>query len=177
MDNRGSSGDWLQRAKRKIVRSPLELARTLQRLTGARPLVCVKGVYDMLHTGHVMSMMAARGFGSTLIAGVNTDDAVRKRKGPSRPVIPEEDRLLMVASLECVDWVTTYGEESPFLFLKALKPEIFVASHFSFFTDAERAEVAQNTRLRTVAKVGRFSTTEIIRRASARCGEKGSIPQ
>lgn len=175
MANNDDYGDWLKRARQKIVLSPVELATSLQKCDGIRPLVCVKGVYDMLHTGHVMSMMAAKGMGTTLIVGVNTDAAVKRRKGLSRPVIPENDRLLMVASLECVDWVTTYGEESPFMLLKILKPDIFVASHFNYLSSAEFDEIKQHTRLSTVAKAGRYSTTEIIQLASVCKDATGSI--
>lgn len=127
-------------------------------------VVFVKGVYDLLHMGHVRSFYNARQYGDILVVAVNSDHAVRQRKGAHRPIIGQEDRMEMIAALNCVDWVTLYHETTPFQLIKALQPDFFAASHFDSLSSDEKLQLQGMTKLVTIAKIGAASTTEIIRK-------------
>ena len=89
-------------------------------------LVFTNGVFDILHRGHVEYLYAARALGDALVVGVNTDDSVRRLKGPARPVVPLADRLYVLAGLGCVDAVTAFDEDTPGDLIAALLPDLLV---------------------------------------------------
>jgi rfaE bifunctional protein nucleotidyltransferase chain/domain len=83
-------------------------------------------VFDLLHPGHLDVLVAARRAGDLLVVGVNSDDSVRRLKGPSRPVRTETERALILAALECVDAVVVFGEDTPLDLVRALEPDVIV---------------------------------------------------
>jgi rfaE bifunctional protein nucleotidyltransferase chain/domain len=89
-------------------------------------LVFTNGVFDLLHRGHVEYLYAARALGDALVVAVNTDDSVRRLKGPARPTVPLDDRLYVLAGLGCVDAVTAFGEDTPQALIAALLPDVLV---------------------------------------------------
>jgi len=89
-------------------------------------LVFTNGVFDLLHRGHVEYLDAARRLGSALVVGVNSDASVRRLKGPERPLNPLEDRMHVLAALECVDAVTPFDEDTPLELIRALLPDSLV---------------------------------------------------
>ena len=96
-------------------------------LRGAgRRVVFTNGVFDLLHPGHVRYLQAARREGDALIVGVNSDRSVRANKGPSRPVMPEQERAEILAALACVDAVVVFDEETPDLIVRRLQPDVLV---------------------------------------------------
>ena len=76
-------------------------------------VVFTNGCFDLLHPGHVEYLDSARRLGDALVVGLNTDRSVRRLKGPGRPLIPENDRALVVAALASVDAVTLFDEDTP----------------------------------------------------------------
>ncbi len=96
------------------------------RSTAKGPVVFTNGVFDLLHPGHVDVLNAARAEGAALIVGINSDDSVRRLKGPTRPVRSEIDRAFVVAALECVDCVVIFGEDTPLELISALRPDVLV---------------------------------------------------
>ncbi|MGW8267710.1 MAG: D-glycero-beta-D-manno-heptose 1-phosphate adenylyltransferase [Longimicrobiales bacterium] len=89
-------------------------------------LVFTNGCFDILHRGHVEYLHQARALGDALVVGVNTDASVERLKGPGRPVVPQEDRALVLAALESVTAVTLFHEDTPREILAALLPDILV---------------------------------------------------
>lgn len=89
-------------------------------------MVFTNGVFDLLHPGHIDLLTAARAAGDALIVGVNSDDSVRRLKGPSRPVKNEADRAYVLAALECVDQVVTFSEDTPLELVKRIRPDVIV---------------------------------------------------
>ncbi|HEX2723104.1 MAG TPA: D-glycero-beta-D-manno-heptose 1-phosphate adenylyltransferase [Gemmatimonadaceae bacterium] len=89
-------------------------------------LVFTNGVFDLLHPGHVDLVTAARDCGDHLIVGLNTDDSVRRLKGPARPVRNEAERAYVLAALEAVDAVVAFGEDTPLELVIALRPDVIV---------------------------------------------------
>jgi D-beta-D-heptose 7-phosphate kinase/D-beta-D-heptose 1-phosphate adenosyltransferase len=89
-------------------------------------VVFTNGCFDVLHRGHVEYLESARGLGDLLVVGLNTDDSVRRLKGPSRPVNPEDDRAYVLAGLAAVDYVTFFAEDTPRDLIIALLPDVLV---------------------------------------------------
>ena len=91
-----------------------------------RKIVFTNGCFDFLHIGHVRYLKAARAEGDVLVVGVNSDRSVHKIKGPRRPVVPENDRAEVLASLACVDFVTLFDEPDPLVTIRLLMPDVLV---------------------------------------------------
>jgi len=88
-------------------------------------MVFTNGCFDILHLGHVTYLQEARNLGNSLIVGVNSDDSVkRQNKGDDRPINTLEDRMSILASLECVDAVIAFDEDTPLNLIKAISPQI-----------------------------------------------------
>jgi len=89
-------------------------------------VVFTNGVFDLLHPGHVDVLVAARQQGDALVVGVNSDDSVKRLKGPARPVRNVAERCFVLAALEAVDVVVVFDEDTPFELIGALKPDVLV---------------------------------------------------
>ncbi len=87
-------------------------------------LVFTNGCFDILHRGHAEYLEMARNLGDCLWVGLNSDESVRRLKGESRPVNPQEDRAFLLASLEAVDFVTVFSETTPLRLIEILRPSI-----------------------------------------------------
>jgi rfaE bifunctional protein nucleotidyltransferase chain/domain len=92
---------------------------------GAR-IVFTNGCFDVLHRGHVGYLAQARELGDVLIVAVNSDQSVRRLKGPQRPVNHVEDRVAVLAALACVDHVVVFEEDSPAALIEAIRPDVYV---------------------------------------------------
>jgi rfaE bifunctional protein nucleotidyltransferase chain/domain len=110
--------------ERKIITRE---ALAAHRASMAAPVVFTNGVFDILHRGHVTYLAQARALGACLIVGVNSDTSVRMLgKGDDRPINCDEDRMALLAALECVDWVVRFEEKTPVDLIAALRPDILV---------------------------------------------------
>lgn len=89
-------------------------------------LVVTNGCFDILHLGHVTYLETARNLGDLLLVGVSGDNSVQQLKGPGRPVNDEQDRALLLASLESVDGVCIFTEKAASRFLSIATPDIYV---------------------------------------------------
>jgi len=118
-----------------------ELIEALKRLP--RPLVFTNGVFDILHRGHVTYLAQARALGKSMVLGVNSDQSVKLLgKGDDRPINHEDDRMAILAALECVDLVVCFGEKTPVDLIEKVKPEIYVkGGDYQIDTLAETALV------------------------------------
>ncbi len=94
------------------------------RQAGRTRIVFTNGVFDLLHVGHVRYLQAARALGDALLVGVNSDDSVRRLKGPTRPINPDDERSEVIAALACVDGVCLFGEDRPDALLQAVRPSV-----------------------------------------------------
>jgi len=92
-----------------------------------KPIVFTNGVFDILHRGHVTYLAQAKMLGKSLVVGVNADASVKMLgKGDDRPINSEEDRMALLASLECVDLVICFKEQTPVDLISKVRPEIYV---------------------------------------------------
>lgn len=89
-----------------------------------KTVVWTNGCFDLLHVGHLRSLQAARSLGDVLIVGINSDDSVRRLKGPTRPILPDQERAELLAGLECVDYIVVFEELTPDTALLRLQPDI-----------------------------------------------------
>jgi rfaE bifunctional protein nucleotidyltransferase chain/domain len=89
-------------------------------------VVFTNGVFDLLHPGHVDVLVGARRRGDALVVGLNSDDSVRRLKGPGRPVRSEAERAYVLAALEAVDVVSVFGEDTPLELVRVLRPDVIV---------------------------------------------------
>jgi rfaE bifunctional protein nucleotidyltransferase chain/domain len=110
----------------KVV-SREQLAEVVARLRReGKRLVFTNGVFDLLHIGHVRYLAYARQCGDVLIVGVNSDASTKRLKGPSRPIVREEERAEMLAALACVDYVCVFPEDTPDELIKLVRPDVHV---------------------------------------------------
>jgi len=91
-----------------------------------RKIVFTNGCFDILHVGHVKYLQIAKSFGDILIVGLNSDDSVRRLKGPTRPVNVAEDRAYILAALESVDYVVPFAEDTPYDLIRLIAPDVLV---------------------------------------------------
>jgi rfaE bifunctional protein nucleotidyltransferase chain/domain len=104
-----------------------ELIRERERLRReGKRVVFTNGCFDLLHSGHVQYLSQARSLGDVLIVAINSDASVRALKGEARPVLNEQERALIVASLAAVDYVTIFDEETPQRLIARLLPDVLV---------------------------------------------------
>ncbi len=96
-----------------------------RRARGAR-IVFTNGCFDLLHEGHVAVLRAARAEGDLVVVGVNSDESVRRLKGPDRPFVDETSRAMMLAELRSVDAVVVFDEDDPGNLIELLQPDVLV---------------------------------------------------
>jgi rfaE bifunctional protein nucleotidyltransferase chain/domain len=105
----------------KIHESGPALKGELAKRPGEK-IVFTNGVFDLIHPGHIELLQFARAQGDILVVGVNDDASVRRLKGEKRPIFPLAERLEVLAALECVDYVVSFGEDTPLELIQALGP-------------------------------------------------------
>ncbi|SDZ38907.1 rfaE bifunctional protein, domain I/rfaE bifunctional protein, domain II [Micromonospora pattaloongensis] len=101
-------------------------ARVRRRRAQGDRVVFTNGCFDVLHRGHVRYLEQAAALGDVLVVAVNSDESVRRLKGPDRPVNPVEDRVAVLAALSCVDHVVVFEEDSPADLIATVRPEVYV---------------------------------------------------
>ena len=109
------------------IMDPQVLAGRLEGLRSAgKHVVFTNGCFDILHIGHIRYLSAARNEGDLLVVGLNSDQSVRLIKGKRRPIVAQDQRLEILASLQVVDYVTLFNEPDPLKLIQILKPTILV---------------------------------------------------
>lgn len=89
-------------------------------------IVFTNGCFDILHRGHVAYLEEAASLGDALVVGINSDASIQRLKGPTRPVVPEEDRAEIIAALRCVTFATIFSEDTPLDLIQAIVPDVLV---------------------------------------------------
>jgi D-glycero-beta-D-manno-heptose 1-phosphate adenylyltransferase len=128
-----------------------------------RKVVFTNGCYDILHPGHMRLLESARSLGDILILALNTDASVQRLKGPTRPLIPENERAELAAALAAVDAVTFFDEDTPRELIAAVLPDILIkgADWAHFIAGREEVEAAGGRVLALPIEPG-YSTTGIL---------------
>ena len=89
-------------------------------------IVFTNGCFDILHPGHIYILDQAKSYGDTLIVGLNSDESIKKLKGPKRPKVSQKDRLRILSSIKFVDYAVLFEEDTPLKLIKKIKPNILV---------------------------------------------------
>ncbi|MEG9438225.1 bifunctional D-glycero-beta-D-manno-heptose-7-phosphate kinase/D-glycero-beta-D-manno-heptose 1-phosphate adenylyltransferase HldE [Edaphobacter sp. HDX4] len=129
-------------------------------------IVFTNGCFDLLHVGHITLLEDCRRFGSKLVLGLNADASVCRLKGPTRPIVGENERARVMAALASVDAVVLFAEDTPLELIRVLKPDVLVkGGDYTIDTVVGHEEVfAFGGRVEIVPTVEGFSTTNIVRK-------------
>lgn len=111
-------------ARTKISRLDEMRERVSEARAAGRSVALANGCFDVLHAGHVRYLEGAKREADLLVVGINGDDSVRRLKGPGRPIVPADDRALIVAALRSVDHVIVFDEDDVGRLLLALRPDV-----------------------------------------------------
>lgn len=144
----------------------------LDRFHGKK-IVFTNGCFDILHRGHVEYLTKARDLGNVLVLGLNTDASVkRQNKSPERPINNQETRAVILAALECVDYIVFFDEDTPLELIKLVQPDVLVkgADYDANETDSKSKKYivgsdivrANNGQIVTIDLTEGFSTTGLI---------------
>ena len=134
-----------------------------------KTVVFTNGCYDILHPGHIRLLESARSLGDVLILALNTDLSVQRLKGPTRPLVQQDERAELAAALQAVDAVTFFDEDTPRELIAAVLPDILVkgADWSHFIAGREEVEAAGGKVLALPLEPG-YSTTGILDEVLAR---------
>ena len=133
-------------------------------------MVATGGCFDLLHSGHVATLEAARALGDFLVVCLNSDESVRRLKGPQRPLQRVEDRARVLAALRSVDAVVVFDEDTPVEALRRIRPQVWVkGGDYSGIPLPEASVLADwGGEVVTVPYVAGKSTSEIVVAAPSR---------
>ncbi len=141
---------------------------------GAHRVVFTNGCFDLLHPGHIRLLERARSLGDVLVVGLNNDASVRQLKGDSRPLVPDEERAELLASLASVDFVVLFGETTPRALIARLLPDVLAkgADWEGHIVGREEVEAAGGAVVSIPIEPG-YSTSAILE-AARKTNPKGS---
>ncbi len=124
-----------------------------------KKVVFTNGCFDIIHAGHVRYLREATKLGDVLVIGLNSDKSVSKIK-PGRPINPQGHRAEVLSSLEMVDYVTLFDEETPYELINLLKPDVLIKGGDWKKEDIVGSDIAKETR--SLPYVKGISTTKLI---------------
>ncbi len=126
-------------------------------------VVSLNGSFDLLHAGHLHILKEAKEQGDVLIVGLNSDASIKKYKSPSRPFIPLQYRMEMMAAIRYVDYVTWFEETTPFHFIETVHPQVHVnGSEYGAHCIEAPLVKEIGARLHIVELVPGLSTSQIV---------------
>lgn len=164
-----------QRHQGYVAPSRQELKQLIQQAQKqGQKVVFTNGCFDILHSGHVRYLDEAAKQGDKLIIAVNSDESVQQLKGPTRPIVPLQSRMELLASLSCVDWVIPFNEDTPRDLICYLEPDVLVKGG-----DYQPHEIAgcdcvwnQGGKVEILSFWDGFSTTQIVERIQTSIAEE-----
>lgn len=148
----------------------LDQARAVERVrewrASGETIVFTNGCFDLLHIGHITLLEDCRRFGSKLVVAMNTDRSVSRLKGPTRPIVGENERTRVMAALGSVDLVVLFDEETPLRLIQAVMPDVLVkGGDYTVDTVVGHEDViAAGGRVEIVPTVPGFSTSNIVKK-------------
>lgn len=146
--------------KIKTFEQAEKLAKKLKNMH--KKIVFTNGCFDILHTGHVRYLHKAKELGDILVLGLNSDASVQRLKGEGRPINGVADRAEVLASLESVDYVIEFTEDTPYELIKKIEPDVLVKGADYAGKEVVGSDIAKQTIL--IEFVEGRSTTSIIKK-------------
>lgn len=150
----------------KII-SQEELLGKVKNLQGdGKRVVMTNGCFDILHSGHVKYLSKAKGLGDVLIVAVNSDDSVKRLKGSSRPINKITERMTVLSSLQAVDWLVEFDQDTPEELIKSILPDVLVKGGDYEEKDIVGGDLVKGNggEVKVIDYVKSKSTSEIITR-------------
>jgi D-beta-D-heptose 7-phosphate kinase / D-beta-D-heptose 1-phosphate adenosyltransferase len=137
--------------------------------TARKRIVFTNGCFDLLHPGHLSLLNYAKSLGDVLVLAINSDAAIRRLKGASRPVVSEHDRAAMLSALSCVDAVTIFDEDTPLEIIKCVRPDTLVKGQDYRLDEVVGRNLVEAAGGRVVLAplLANYSTTSLLARARA----------
>ncbi len=137
-----------------------------------KKIVFTNGCFDLLHVGHVRLLEEAAAKGDVLVVGVNSDESVRRLKGPSRPIIGQDQRAALLAGIKAVDLVVIFEEDTPIDLIRHFKPHVLVKGGDYTVDTVVGHELVKSWggNIELVPLVGGVSTSQVIASVRAKCG-------
>ena len=126
-----------------------------------KKIVTTNGIFDLLHLGHIKILEESKKIGDILIVGINSDRSAIEREHPYTPILNQNERLKILASLECVDYVTVYDEPTCLELLEEIKPDLHCVSE-DYLNTKDIEDYTGNIHI--IPKLGGYSTDSIIKR-------------
>ncbi len=159
-------------SKKIIESSAISRVLNLDRFF-SKKIVFTNGCFDILHRGHVEYLTKARDLGNVLVVGLNTDASVkRQNKSPERPINNQETRAIIIAALECVDYVVLFDEDTPLELIKLVQQDILVKGSDYDANETDKSSKkyivgsdivkARGGQIATIDLTEGFSTTGLI---------------
>jgi D-beta-D-heptose 7-phosphate kinase/D-beta-D-heptose 1-phosphate adenosyltransferase len=151
-----------------LALEPLLIRLAEWRASGNR-IVFTNGCFDILHVGHITLLEQCREFGEKVVVGLNSDTTVKSLKGPTRPLVSENERARVLAALGATDAVIIFAEPTPLELIRSLRPDVLVkGGDYSTSTIVGADDMATwGGRVEIVPTVSGVSTTNTIRKMSA----------
>ena len=149
------------------VKSLAEIAElAAEARKNGKSVVFTNGCFDLLHRGHVHILRQAKAAGDLLVVGMNSDKSVRSIKDPARPILPETDRVELIAAMEMVDYVVLFDEPDPYQLIAAIKPDVLAKGGDWSADKIIGADIVEQGggRVAVIPYLKGFSTTAIIER-------------
>ena len=148
--------------------------RVHQLKTAGRKIVFTNGCFDILHSGHIGLLQKARESGDVLVVGINSDASVARIKGPQRPIVSENERAELIDGLEMVDFVCSFGEDTPLQAILKIRPTVLVKGADWVANIVGQSEVERwNGQVLALPLIPGCSTTAIVERVLALYGNTG----
>ncbi|PWU15770.1 MAG: D-glycero-beta-D-manno-heptose 1-phosphate adenylyltransferase [Chlamydiae bacterium] len=155
----------------KKVIEPENLQETIKRLREEKTTIAtLNGSFDLLHAGHLEIIFQASLQADILIVALNTDVSIQRYKDVKRPIIPLKERILLIAALEMVNYVTYFNEIDPRQVLLKIRPDVHVnGSEYGQNCIERETVVMQKGRIHIVEKIPGLSTSYIINKIKKIC--------
>jgi len=159
----------------RLVPTLEEITRKVSHLRGLDyKIVLTSGSFDLIHLGHVKYLSRAKEFGGILVVGVDSDAKIRRRKGEDRPMVPEAERLEMLAYQRPVDLIYLKDDDEPrWALIKAVAPDVLVLTEDHSYTEAQQEELLTIVgRIEVVTRQASVTTSERIRQMYMHLGDR-----
>ncbi len=159
----------------RLIGSLDEMTRTVTHLKGlGMRVVLTSGSFDLIHLGHVKYLAKAKERGDVLVVGVDSDAKIRRRKGEDRPLVPERERLEMLAHQRPVDLLYLKPEEEErWALIRAVEPDVLVLTADHSYDEAEQAELREIVgEIAVIERQATITTSERIRQLYMHLGER-----
>lgn len=167
---------WAAESQKKVLHPEVLSAKIAEFRSFGKTIGTLNGSFDLLHAGHLQIIFEASKVADILIVALNTDRSIQTYKSPSRPIIPLEYRIEMMAALEFVNYVTWFDETDPRQLLNIIKPDVHVngAEYGENCIEADIVK-AHGGRIHIVQLIPGLSTSKILNKIMEACSTSKSL--